>query len=71
MGNSIQDSRDWLFTFTQIGLQLYHYAPVTLQAVCPVVRGFTRRRNLISSEIWSFPHTTGGRSGITNGYMPL
>ena len=41
---------------------LSFYAPVTLQAEYPAVRGFTRQQNclpgpLIYSEIWNF-HTT-------------
>ena len=39
--------------------------PVTLQAVCTTVRGFTRWQThlqgcLIASEIWCFHHTPGG-----------
>ena len=45
------------------------YGPVTLQGVCPAVRGFTRQWNHLqrhhkSSEIWCFHHTTGGKSMV-------
>ena len=45
------------------------YAPVTLQAVHPLVRGFTWRWHclqecLITSEIWCITHTTGDKSAV-------